>query len=214
MADHDGSKKGHRGAGTLPNSQELAAAMADLAEKPADQQLGLFIDNDDALARAAEQSNAIRRGAGRPEGSSNRRNSDLFDLAEARGYKHPFWRLMEIVSADPRELAAALAGYEHVEQVSFGEAARVLNIQRDAAKDLLPFDLAKKPQSIEVKGQSLHVFVAGKLSDIKAGTAGFSLTGEIVEENQWASNPVGSQPVGHGDNAEQDQEVKPVQPAD
>jgi len=217
MTDHDGSKKGHREAGTpaiLPSQAELAAAMADLAEKPADQQLGLFIDNDDRLAQAAEQSNAIRRGAGRPEGSTNRRNSDLFDLAEARGYKHPFWRLMEIISADPRELAAALAGYEHVEEVSFAQAMAVLDKQRSAAETLLPFDLAKKPQSIEVKGQSLHVFVAGKLSDIKAGTAGFSLTGEIVEQNQGASGTVGQEPVGQANNSQQDQEVKPVKPAD
>lgn len=208
MADRSTGNKGHQEAGTLPNSQQLAAAMADLAQEPDADQPGLFFDPLDKLAQKAEKNNAARRGAGRPEGSSNRRNSDLFNLAEARGYKHPFVRLMEIVSADYTELCGSTPKAK----------AAALALQIRAAEALLPYDLAKKPQQIEVKGKSLHVFVAGKLSDIKAGgVAGFSLTGDS-EQDQGVSvvevEPVGREPVGRGDNSQQDQQVEPVQPAD
>lgn len=208
MADHDGGQKGHQEAGTLPNSQELAAAMADLGENSADDQPGLFFDPGDSLAQKADKANAIRKGAGRPPGSANRRNTDLFDLAMARGYKHPFIRLMEIVSADYRDLVGS----------SPKQKAAALALQIRAAEALLPYDMAKKPQQIEVKGKSLHVFVAGKLSDIRAGgVAGFSLTGDS-EQDQGVSvvevEPVGQQPVGQADNAKPDQAVKTIQPAD
>jgi hypothetical protein len=178
--------------------------MADLGENSEADQPGLFFDPLDSLAQKVEKANAVRRGAGRPEGSSNRRNTDLFNLAMAQGYKHPFIRLMEIVSADPATMLGSTPK----------QRAAALALQIRAAEALLPYDMAKKPQSIEVKGQSLHVFVAGKLSDIKAGVGGFSLTGEIVEQNQGASEPVGRDAVGQGDNVEPDQQVKTVKPAD
>lgn len=208
MADRSTGNKGHQEAGTLPNSQELAAAMADLGENSDADQPGLFFDPLDSLAQKADKANAARKGAGRPPGSANRRNTDLFDLAMARGYKHPFIRLMEIVSADPTSMLGSTPK----------QKATALTLQIRAAEALLPYDMAKKPQQIEVRGQSMHVFVAGKLSDLKAGgVTGFSLTGE-VEQDQGVSvvevEPVGRQPVGRGDNAQQDQEVEPIQPAD
>jgi hypothetical protein len=208
MTDRSTGNKGHQEAGTLPNSQELAAAMGELAPDPADDQPGLFFDPADSLAQKADKANAARKGAGRPPGSANRRNSDLFDLAMARGYKHPFIRLMEIVSADPNSMLGSTPK----------QKATALTLQIRAAEALLPYDMAKKPQQIEVKGKSLHVFVAGKLSDIKAGgVAGFSLTGDS-EQDQGVSvvevEPVGRETVGQADNAQQDQSVKPVQPAD
>lgn len=208
MADEKPLKNGHRDAGTLPNSTELAAAMANLAADPAGDQPGLFIDPTDSLAQKAEKANAARRGAGRPQGSTNRRNSDLFDLAEARGYKHPFIRLMEIVSADPKDLLGSTPKAR----------ATALQLQIRAAEALLPYDMAKKPQQIEVKGQSLHVFVAGKLSDVQAGGSdGYSLTGEI-EENQTVSivdiSPVVRVPVVQSGNVQQDQQLNASKPAD
>lgn len=208
MTDRSTGNKGHQEAGTLPNSQELAAAMADLVPDPAADQPGLFFDPLDSLALKADKANAARKGAGRPPGSTNRRNTDLFDLAMARGYKHPFIRLMEIVSADPATMLGSTPK----------QKATALTLQIRAAEALLPYDMAKKPQQIEVKGESLHIFAAGKLSDLKAGgVTGFSLTGDI-EQDQGVSvvevEPVGREPVGRGDNAQQDQVVKPVQPAD
>lgn len=208
MKDRSTGNKGHQEAGTLPNSQELAAAMGELVPDPADDQPGLFFDPLDKLAQKAETNNAARRGAGRPPGSANRRNSDLFDLAMARGYKHPFVRLMEIVSADYTELCGSTPK---------GKAAG-LALQIRAAEALLPYDLAKKPQVVEVKGKSLHVFVAGKLSDIKAGgVAGFSLTGDS-EQDQGVSvvevEPVGREPVGREGQAADNAEQSTVKPAD
>jgi hypothetical protein len=217
MTAKNQADQGRREAGTLPNSQELAAAMADLGENSDADQPGLFFDPVDSLAQKADKANAARKGAGRPPGSANRRNSDLFDLAMARGYKHPFIRLMEIVSADPDDLLSTVP--EHwpasdklitkVIEAMLNTRLEALKLQIRAAEALLPYDMAKKPQQIEVKGKSLHVFVAGKLSDIKAGgVAGFSLTGDS-EENQGVSvvevEPVGRQPVGRTDNGEQDQ---------
>lgn len=208
MADRSTGNKGHQEAGTLPNSQELAAAMADLGENSGDDQPGLFFDPLDSLAQKADKANAARKGAGRPPGSANRRNTDLFDLAMARGYKHPFIRLMEIVSADPTSMLGSTPK----------QKATALTLQIRAAEALLPYDMAKKPQQIEVKGKSLHVFMAGKLSDLKAsGVNGFSLTGDS-EQDQGVSvvevEPVGREPVGQTDNGEPDQRVSTVKPAD
>jgi hypothetical protein len=208
MADRSSGNKGHQEAGTLPNSQDLAAAMADLGENSDADQPGLFFDPLDSLAQKADKANAARKGAGRPPGSANRRNSDLFDLAMARGYKHPFIRLMEIVSADPNSMLGSTPK----------QKATALTLQIRAAEALLPYDMAKKPQQIEVKGTKLHVFVAGKLSDLKAGGgAGFSLTGDS-EQDQGVSvvevEPVGREPVVRTDNSQQDQEHKPSEPAD
>lgn len=208
MADRSTGNKGHQEAGTLPNSQQLAAAMADLGENSDADQPGLFFDPLDSLAQKADKANAARKGAGRPPGSSNRRNTDLFDLAMARGYIHPFIRLMQIVSADPATMLGSTPKAR----------AAALQLQIRAAEVLLPYDMAKKPQQIEVRGESLHVFVAGKLSDIKkGGIAGFSLTGDS-EQDQGVSlvevEPVGREPVGRTDIGEQDQQHKPSEPAD
>lgn len=208
MSDPKAAQNGHEGAGTLPTSSELAAAMGDLAGNPDTDQLGLFFDAGDSLAQKAEKSNAMRRGAGRPEGSSNRRNTDLFNLALAQGFKHPFIRLMEIVSADPNTLLGSTPK----------QKATALTLQIRAAEALLPYDMAKKPQSIEVKGKSLHVFMAGKLSDMKAGgVAGFSLTGEVEQDQGFSMvevEPVVREPVVRNDNSQQDQKVNNAKPAD
>ncbi len=132
----------------------------------------------DLLAGAAETSNAQRRARGRPAGAGNLRNEQTFDYLEALGFKAPERRLMEVISADPRQLAAALAGHNRVEDVPFDRALDVLKLQLKAAGDLLPYKLAKKPQSIEVKKGVLHVFVAGNMMPEGLSTS---------EQNQWLS---------------------------
>ncbi len=168
MADLNTTNKGQEDARTLPSAQELAASMADLAVGAADDQSGLFDGGGDYLAELAETSNASRRVRGRPAGAVNRRNSDLFDLAMAKGFKHPFVRLMEIVSSPPEQLC--------------GDRLEGLKLQIRAAEVLLPYDMAKRPTEVSVSKEVLHMFVAGNLTGgMKAAAGGFSLHGDVEE---------------------------------
>jgi hypothetical protein len=180
MDDQNTTNKGQEDAGTLPSAQELAASMVALAAKDGDDQSGLFEGGGDLLGELAENSNAIRRARGRPLNSANRRNSDLFDLAMARGFKHPFVRLMEIVSADPAKLC--------------GDRIEAMKLQIRAAEVLLPYDMAKRPTEVKVAGEVLHMFVAGNLTGgMKASEKGFTLHGnaeEYQELNQTENEAV------------------------
>ena len=181
----DDAAKGHLEAHTLPLPGELDRALAEIAgAEPFDDQASLFLSAGDRLESSAETMNAKRKGAGRPLNSSNRRNSELFDLAMARGFKHPFIRLMEIVSADPSEIC--------------GDRDKAVSLQIRAAEALLPYDLAKKPQAIEIKKSELHVFMAGPLQVAGSGhVQGFSLTGTTEEYQQLSQvvQPAVAQPV-------------------
>jgi hypothetical protein len=180
MADQNTTNKGQEDAHTLPSAQELAASMVELATPAADYQDGLFDDDGDTLGALAENSNAVRRARGRPLNSVNRRNSDLFDMAMARGFKHPFVRLMEIVSADPTKLC--------------GDRIEAYKLQIRAAEVLLPYDMAKRPTEIKTSGEVLHMFVAGNLTGgMKASEKGFTLHGnseQYQELNQTETEAV------------------------
>jgi hypothetical protein len=108
----------------------------------------------------------------------------MFDYLEARGFKAPELRLMEIVTADCRELAAALAGPDaKPENVSFDRALEVLRLQAKVAGDLLPYKFAKR-QELQVNhgGAVAHVMMAGQLTAPGQGAVKqWSLTGEDVE---------------------------------
>lgn len=183
--------KGHGGALTAPEIGENAEAEAirDLlaAVDVAPELPGLVnedADQFDVLGKLAENINAKRRGAGRPTGSSNKRNDEMFDYLEARGFKAPELRLMEIVSADTRELAAALSGPTAMaDHVPFDKALDVLKLQLMAARELLPYKFAKKHEvKGEIKHLVAHVMMAGRLTDPNQGQAvEFSLTGETVD---------------------------------
>lgn len=154
-------------------------------------------DEFDVLGKLAENINAKRRGAGRPSGSANKRNDEMFDYLEARGFKAPELRLMEIVSADTRALAAALAGpSQMVEHVAFDKVLDVLKLQVAAAKELLPYKFAKKHEvKHEINARVAHVMMAGRLTEPGHGQAvEFSLTGETVEYQEV--NPLPPKPVG------------------
>lgn len=174
-----------------------ASIEPDPAQIAADLELDTIGQQFDLLGQAAETSNARRRGAGRPAGALNRRNAETFDYLEALGYKGPERVLMQIISADPRELAAALAGPgQKVENVSFDRAFEVLKLQVKAAADLMPYKLARRPQAHEITRRELHLFLSGNLSPEEL---------EKAEQNQWADLRV-------GDNAAQiDGEVLPDQ---
>lgn len=161
MSGPESPEKGQVEARTAAAAEFPAAAEAGLDLGLADRQL-------DLLGAVAETSNAARRGAGRPAGSANRRNAETFDHLEALGFKAPERRLMEVVSADVRQLARQL-GAEPIE---------VLKLQIKAAADLMPYKLAKRPQAIDVTKRTLGMFLAGRLTPEQEAS---------IERNQWLS---------------------------
>lgn len=169
-------------------ASELEAMIAALGQSTPD-----LFEPVDRLEVAAETGNAKRRG--RPLGAGNRRNDQLFDLLEARGFKMPEMRLMEIIAADPADLGTM-------------DRKDALALQIRASEALLPYRLAKKPVSLEVRKTDLHFFVAGKLSEALAAKAELfnDFNGDAMRE---------AEKVSHGtDEGEQDQEVKPLKTAD
>lgn len=135
----------------------LAIAQA-LRAKPEADQLDLLdgspdLDDRGLLGAAAENSLAARRGRGRPKGSPNKRNADVFEYLEALGHRSPAVTLSLIQSMEPDDLAKALV----CERL---DAARLI-VQ--AANALMPYGFAKKPTAVEVKSQHLHVFMSGDL---------------------------------------------------
>jgi hypothetical protein len=169
------AEQGHGGAGTPPknlakpgqNSGQvdgpvLPAEILELLRQTKTEPELPLSDPDmlDTLAKAAEQTNAKRRARGRPEGSANRRNAEMFDYLEARGFKAPEVRLMEIISADPLELIQALGG-----QPTYDRAMQVLAMQAKFAAELMPYKFAKRQElKIEKTNKEMHLFVAGRMS--------------------------------------------------
>lgn len=210
MSEQDRSAEGHSEARTpaaqdfAPELEQLLGSIAPQASLP-----GLIDaggDGADLLGRIAETVNEKRRARGRPEGSSNRRNDETFDYLAARGFKMPEVRLMEIVTADPRELAAALAGGgAKPDNVSFDRAMEVLRLQAKCAEVLMPYKFAKKQElKVEHSGGQVHVMMAGPLTRPGDSPAtAFDLTGgahaqtvDYQEVKQSAETPVGSKAVG------------------
>jgi hypothetical protein len=175
-------------------------------------------DDFDLVAKAASNLNERRRARGRPEGSANRRNAEMFDYLEARGFKAPELRLMEIISADPAELAKAIGGMAEVskpsfDQVmaevskpSFDQVMAVVALQAKYADALMPYKFAKRQElKIQTDKTVRHVFVARRLSE------------DVTEK----ANVFNAPSVRQLDNssqieeiAEQDQELIPIPAAD
>lgn len=196
MVDALTAQKGQSEAGT-PAAQDLArpeqpeiAGLRELLGLAAPQAAlpGLLEEDADVfdlVGRAAETLNAQRRGAGRPEGSHNRRNDELFEYLAARGYKMPDMRLMEIISADAIQLAIAVSSYmPGPVMVPPERVIEILRLQAKCAEAMMPYRLAKKQElKIEHNRRELHVMVAGTLSQAGIGQAqAFDLTnGAVVE---------------------------------
>lgn len=166
----------------------------------------------DLVAKAAETVNAQRRGPGRPKGSANMRNAEMFDYLEAMGFKQPERRLMEIISADPAQLAAAMSGPSaKPENMAFDKVLEIMRLQLRAAEVMLPYKFAKR-QELNVKStaQHLHVMVAGRLTSPNEGPAkAFSLTGETLDFQQVSPAPDG--PVVQGAVVQSSQAVDQAQ---
>jgi hypothetical protein len=142
-------------------------------------------DDLDVLGRVAETLNAKRRARGRPEGSANRRNDEMFDYLEARGFKAPELRLMEIISADPVELARAIAqsaAYGPVWAPPIDLIMQIISMQAKAAGELMPYKFAKKHEvKHDISAKVAHVMMAGRLVAPGQGAVKqWSLTGEDV----------------------------------
>lgn len=194
--DQNARQKGQEEALTAPagpsaaENEQLQQLISEMQPEP--ELPGLAGDAFDVLGRAAEQINSQRRARGRPPGSANRRNDEVFDYLEARGFKAPELRLMEIISADTRELAAALCGPNvKADHIPFDNALKVLRLQQAAAKELLPYKFAKKSEhNVQVNGRVAHFFTAGWLLEgqPQANADHFSLT-KNSEEYQEVNNP-------------------------
>lgn len=112
----------------------------------------------------------VPRGRGRPPGSPNRSTTKLREMLLARGYRDPMEWQAALITADPRELAAALAGGK-VENVTFAQALEVAKLQRSAASDLNPYCNQAMPKQVEVKTEALRpLFVINRaLQNIDEG---------------------------------------------
>jgi hypothetical protein len=185
--------KGHEGALTsqdLVENSEAEAIRSLLASVDVAPELPGLVsdaaDEFDVLGKLAENINAKRRGAGRPSGSANKRNDEMFDYLEARGFKAPELRKMELISADPFELARTLlmaSAYGPPGLPSPALILRIIEMQDKSANDMLPYKFAKKHEvKGEIKHLVAHVMMAGRLTDPSQGQAvEFSLTGETVD---------------------------------
>jgi hypothetical protein len=139
----------------------LTAAVA--GNSDADGSADLFAAIDDEVAAFDRQTIAppapAKRAAGRPKGSPNRSTLQLQRYLLSRGYRDPAEFLAATMSMDARVLAAKLAGHEDASRVSFGDALDVLDLQRRAAGELLPYFHKRLPQAVEHVGEGARPLI-------------------------------------------------------
>jgi hypothetical protein len=184
------AEKGQFGGHTEAENPADAAIRSVLGEVQADPMLPGLVDDVpddfDVLGKVAETLNAKRRARGRPINSTNLRNDQTFDYLEARGFKAPELRLMEIISADPVELARAIAQsatYGPVWAPPMDLIMQIINMQAKAAGELMPYKFAKKHElKYDITAKVAHVMMAGRLVAPGEGLVKeWSLTGEATE---------------------------------
>lgn len=96
-----------------------------------------------------------KRGPGRPKGSPNRTTLQLARLLRARNYRDPAEFLAALVTMDTRELVKSIGGED---------PEKVLNIQRAAAADLMPYFHQRLPAvAEEQKEEARTLIVMGDL---------------------------------------------------
>jgi hypothetical protein len=181
MSDDEKPEKGTVEGPHAPRSDPIAADLQRLAaerdqaepEQPDLLAGSLEIHDQDVLAVASELVAAPRRERGRPPGSSNRRNSQMFDYLAQLGHRHPAVTLSMIQTADTKALARAICA----------DAIDVLRLQVSAASALLPYDLAKKPQAIELPpGAPRPLMVIGEMNVIGQQNVEFMSVGEPAKK--------------------------------
>lgn len=146
----------------LGKSDPLADAVAAIAgelDAAAGDQLDLLPADQEpvgALEEIAKKGHDQRRGRGKPKGSTNKRNTQVFDYLDTMGHRDPATTLSFIQSVDTRDLATYLGC----------KPKEALAIQRQAAADLMPYKYAKKPVELNVgEGvKGLPVIAIGELN--------------------------------------------------
>ncbi|TCQ82604.1 hypothetical protein EDF68_101995 [Ochrobactrum sp. BH3] len=206
MDDAEQSEKGRstphtppdqrQNSGDLPSRDDIAQAVAALRnEIDGDdaEQLDLIdgspdLENLDVLSLSANLVAKQRRERGRPKGSANKRNTQVFDYLEALGHRDPAVTLSMIQSANTTTLAALLRC----------DPIDVLKVQVKAAADLMPFKYAKKPLAVEVDKRNLHIFMAGNLGAVAPTSEGSNTL------NMFGGNIVDNQPLSETDAVRHD----------
>ncbi len=127
----------------------------------------------DTLSLTANIVAARRRGAGRPQGSANKRNTAVFELLEALGHRDPAVTLSMIQTADTKQLARALSA----------DPLDVLRIQAKAAADLMPYKYARKVDlGVAPAGAGRPVMIIGEMNVSIGGDDGFLSAAEKPNE--------------------------------
>lgn len=132
----------------------------------------LFGELDLEVAAFDRSTVAPPRRAGRPKGSPNRSTLQLQRYLMSRGYRDPAEFLAATMSMDVRQLAARLAGHEDASRVSFDQALDVLDLQRRAAGELLPYFHKRLPQAVEVTGEGARPLIMIMDGAVGAASAG------------------------------------------
>lgn len=136
----------------------------------------LDLGDKDPLSMVAETFAAPRRARGRPKGSTNLRNTQVFDYMEAIGHRDPAMTLSLIQTAPVHELAIML-GCDRLD---------AMKIQISAAKELLPYKYAKKPTDITVTENKTHLFVSADIDSMierDEGNTALSIFGDATEKD-------------------------------
>lgn len=172
MADAD---QGHSGAltppGAEPGDDDEAADLLDVAGSP-------DVLSLDVLGVAAELVASERRARGRPKGSANKRNGDMLRYLQSLGHRDPLVTLSMIQTADTKKLARVLTA----------DPVDVLRVQAAAARDMLPYLYAKKPQQLELPpGDARPVMVIGEMNVQQVTNVAMMSAGEAPEQFQALS---------------------------
>lgn len=105
-----------------------------------------------------------KRGAGRPLGARNKKTEAFEKWFYAKGYRDPAQVLAEIITMDPRALQAMAAeNAEGLPKTKVGDftmvqlpsLAEIVDLQRKAAVDLMPYLHGKKPTEVVVTDERL-----------------------------------------------------------
>lgn len=179
----DDAKQGHAGAHT-PDRAAEKQPVGDLVTKleafrdagrAADLDLFALLedsaerDQTDTLSMAAASVTEARRGRGRPLGSKNLRNAQVFDLLEAQGHRDPVYVVSLIQSIDPLKMAELLASHKHM--------GRALDLILKAASELIPYKLAKRtPDTFEAPEPVRPVMIINQVPVHVGGTGGGAMS--------------------------------------